>query len=507
MNAVDAAPSAATAGGTRQARRARVGGALAATAVATLVSAIDLGRPAPWIDEAATILAVQRPWDGLLALAHGADAPLVPYYIVLKLWLRLVFFVPALVGARMMSALAAGATVGVLYWLMTRRTGWRSAVAAGLVLIAMPGFGRFAQEARPYALLGLLVAVSWLAWSYHRWPPTPVAALICYPLALAAAVVTSLFGAFQWPSQAGALITARGRTKRQLFGMFAGFVVAGVLAAVPAEAAARHGTGPQEIGSTGAVDQLATLVQAVEVEPGHWVLAAATLVLAVVGLAAAVRGENSGERELAVMAAWWLTLPTALSLIVVCWHPGLLRPRYFEPALVPLALLAGLGIVAAARRSYPHGRGAAAALVAVLLGGVVVCSVPTQLRIRASDGHDRLTPVVLAAVDSELAQHPDGRLLVGGRLSAVLVVARPDLAARNVGAVVRRGSRQLWPGVPSRAAVAGALGDAHDLIWVDGVRDLTAPLPNRPPLLVHGEGFSVVSARRIGSWFVVVLRR
>lgn len=503
MTGVDVAPDADA----TMTRRVRLGAALASAVVATLVSTIDIGRPAPWIDEAATLLAVRRPWSGLFALVQGADAPLVPYYAVLKLWLRLVSFAPALVGARMLSALAAGMSVGLLFLLVTRRTSWRPAAAGVIVLLAMPGFVRFAQEARPYALLGLMVTASWLAWSSHRWPPTRRAAVVCYPLTLAASVVTSLFGLFQWPAQAAAMITASRRTRRQLLALLVSFAVAGMLAIVPAAAAVRRGTGPREIGPTGVVDQLSTLAQAVEVDPGHWGLAVVVCALALVGFVAAVRGNHSDERELAVMAAWWLLAPTALSLAVVYWHPGLLRARYFVPALVPLAILAGLGIVAAAQWGHRRGRIGARGVAAVLLGGVIALGLPTQVQIRAEDGHDVLTPLVLGVIDTEVAAHPQARLFVGGHLSAILVVERPDLAARNVGAVVRSGSRQLWPAPPHRADFRAAMSDAHDVVWVVDTGDPMSPPPGRPPSRLRRDGFAVTSVQQVGPWFVALLRR
>ena len=106
MTGVDVAPDADA----TMTRRVRLGAALASAVVATLVSTIDIGRPAPWIDEAATLLAVRRPWSGLFALVQGADAPLVPYYAVLKLWLRLVSFAPALNFPRFCSMPSANAS-------------------------------------------------------------------------------------------------------------------------------------------------------------------------------------------------------------------------------------------------------------------------------------------------------------------------------------------------------------------------------------------------------------
>ena len=54
-------------------------------AAATLIMMIwGLGRPALWLDESASVIATQRSWAGLWVLLGGTDAPLVPYYALLK---------------------------------------------------------------------------------------------------------------------------------------------------------------------------------------------------------------------------------------------------------------------------------------------------------------------------------------------------------------------------------------------------------------------------------------
>ena len=43
-----------------------------------------LGRPALWLDESASVVATQRSWPDLWVMLGGSDAPLVPYYALLK---------------------------------------------------------------------------------------------------------------------------------------------------------------------------------------------------------------------------------------------------------------------------------------------------------------------------------------------------------------------------------------------------------------------------------------
>ncbi|HEY3410244.1 MAG TPA: hypothetical protein VGK53_18910, partial [Propionicimonas sp.] len=56
------------------------------TLVAFGVTLFRIGVPSPWVDEAVTVLVVRRPWSGITALLPGADAPLVPYYLLAKAW-------------------------------------------------------------------------------------------------------------------------------------------------------------------------------------------------------------------------------------------------------------------------------------------------------------------------------------------------------------------------------------------------------------------------------------
>ena len=59
--------------------------AVGTAVVSAVLLAWDLGRPALWLDESASVVATQRSWPNVVRLLHGPDAPLVPYYVLLKL--------------------------------------------------------------------------------------------------------------------------------------------------------------------------------------------------------------------------------------------------------------------------------------------------------------------------------------------------------------------------------------------------------------------------------------
>ena len=129
-------------------------------AAATLTMMVwGLGRPALWLDESASVIATQRTWAGLWVLLSGTDAPLVPYYALLK----------AACSAATSIAPSSAASPEVLYrwpsvvvtvlsaWALTlwlaRRCPPELAIGTGVLLLATGSFSRYAQEARPYVFV------------------------------------------------------------------------------------------------------------------------------------------------------------------------------------------------------------------------------------------------------------------------------------------------------------------------------------------------------------------
>jgi len=149
---------------------------------------IDLGGPLLWEDEgdtavyARTILqfGVPRAWDGRTFIdsddglrvaprALGQDlvmvgTPWLPYYVTAA---SFALFGESEWAARFPFALAALATVVMLYVFVLRATGSvRAAFAAALLLVASVQFQLYARESRSYALNMLLTVV--LLWGFLR---------------------------------------------------------------------------------------------------------------------------------------------------------------------------------------------------------------------------------------------------------------------------------------------------------------------------------------------------
>src|SRR5215213_3124088 len=136
-------------------------GALAAiVALAAALRFATLTTQSYWLDEAVTVDLLHKSFGGMLsAIPDGESTPPL-YYVLAWLWTHV--FGTGEAGLRSLSALIGVATVPVAYAaaarLVTRRTGL---VVAAIVAVN-PLLVWFSQEARAYALLVLLTAVSLL---------------------------------------------------------------------------------------------------------------------------------------------------------------------------------------------------------------------------------------------------------------------------------------------------------------------------------------------------------
>lgn len=524
-------PSERTDGPTATVRRwllAGVGG------LALALGLFRIGRPAPWGDEAVTVIVVRRSWSGILALSGGADAPMILYYLLAKAWSTALGWLPTLTAVRSLSAVAAALAVVCLAAVAARLSGLAAGVGAGGVLMLLPGFTRYAQEARPYALLVLATTAGWLAWAAWRRPEpgrdgpgvrrvvgSPGGAL-AYLATLAAAPLLHLFGLLQWPAQLLADLTAPGLAWRARWRrvLLTGGAMVAVLLVVgyPVLSAMVHGTAAAPRQFSRIRNVLAQTITAfTPIEP-----ALPVLVLAGLGLVAGLvrTGVTSPHRDLVRVAALWFLVPLGLGIGLALTRPVLLRARYWQPLLAPLAALAAVALVALAHAVFvllaPTGTGArrravaALAAAAVGLGGVaalVVAAVPHQIAIRQSDGHRvRLAPAV-TKVAALLADDPDLPVLVSPRSrSVILVASRPEWTARNPLIRIEDAGTSAWPVEESAEVVAARLLGHDTAVWVLADRGPTKR-PVAAPAILDGTGFELVEVSRAGTWWVAVLQR
>jgi Dolichyl-phosphate-mannose-protein mannosyltransferase len=137
-----------------------------------------------WLDEGFTIAYSRMPWDRVLGLLGAYDAHPPGYYVLVK---AVASFVPQPEAGRYLSVTAGMLTIGVLYGLASRLTSRPAALVALVVLALSPLAVWYSQDARPYAVTGLVVALAYLALvAFYQTPRVRWAAL--YAVAISAAV-------------------------------------------------------------------------------------------------------------------------------------------------------------------------------------------------------------------------------------------------------------------------------------------------------------------------------
>ena len=312
-----------------------------------------------WLDEAVTRQLVTRPLGSMLsAIPHSESTPPL-YYVLAWAWARV--FGAGEAGLRSLSALAGSATIVVLALIARRLAGERAGLAAAAIAASSPLLIWYGQEARAYALLVLLVALSILCLQGER--------LAAWALVAALALATHYFAVFAVVPEAGWVLWRHGR---RALAPAAGVALAG--AALLPLAVVQAG------GSRAAFIRSSSLGTRVVALPKQFLIGYATphaTVLAVVAVAIAAALALSlrrVDRALLALAAIGVGVPLLLALAGADY----LITRNVIGALVPLIAVAG----AAAARSR-----AGPALVAALcaIGAVAFVGVETHAAYQRDD--------------------------------------------------------------------------------------------------------------------------
>lgn len=127
----------------------------------------NLGAAPFWYDEAFSDLATALPWPKMLQALIGDVHP--PAHYVLLHWIQLLGL-GGTWGLRLLSALFSTASVilaGYLAWMITKNK-WIP-IATMFVMATNPANLHYAQEARMYAMLQMLVLVGMIAIYQRRW--------------------------------------------------------------------------------------------------------------------------------------------------------------------------------------------------------------------------------------------------------------------------------------------------------------------------------------------------
>lgn len=434
------------------------------TGLATvLVLGWGLGASALWLDEGATVIATQRTWSDLWALSGGADAPLLPYYLLLKFFTGAArTLCPALgehpeVLYRLPSFLVGVLTSWLLAAWASRLAPARSVTVSSAMFLLCWGFSRYGQEARPYAVVLFLAVVATVVWGAlitdrrHRWSAgyaLTVGLMISMHTLSAGLVAAHVVAALLCPPPGD---------RRRAFWTTLGAGAAGALSAAPMVlATTAHGTGPQFIYPDLSPRYVLILFGKLFTAGDPPVLLVGPVVL--LGLVGLVQVRPGPSAFIARLAACWAFVPLVMMAPVMIIHPNLLVPRYALFVVPAWALLAGLGVMSiaesVARTAYADVL--VATVAAALVAATAVVQIGTLAQLRTPTGHtEDIRPAVAAVQRPEVS---DLDIVVSSnRGSALVGVYGRKVEKRLLGQVVQRDGAAIWPNVVTAKTLRKAL--------------------------------------------------
>lgn len=315
------------------------------TTLAAVLRFATIGLQAYHHDEIVTASRILRGsfWHAMDAVGFSESAP--PLYYALA-WIWTQFTGTGEVGLRSLSALAGVATVPVAFLIGRELRGERAGIAAAALVAVNPMLLWYSQEARSYALLVLLCAVSLLYFLRAR-DRGERRDFVLWGLASGLALGTHYFAIF--PIAVEALLLLHRRRESALgFGILAGFafllapLVVHQMSYGHAEWISTFNLGHRlwETAATFAVGETSDVIA----RPEQPELAFLPLALALAALALiAIRGEREERRAAAVpLAIAATTIGVPLVLAVLPGGKDYVLGRNLIPALLPLLIAVAL---------------------------------------------------------------------------------------------------------------------------------------------------------------------
>ncbi|HEY5175563.1 MAG TPA: glycosyltransferase family 39 protein [Terriglobales bacterium] len=160
---------------------------------------LHLGQKSYWWDEVATVEICTVPFSGFWRWLWRFEANMSFYYLLVRLW---VHFGHGEAWVRLFSAVAAVASIPLIYAIGTRLSGKGAGLLSALLLSINAAHVAYAQEARSYALLMLLCLLSLVF--FLRMRDAGNGNALAYVLVSGLAVYTHFFAVFflfaQWSS-------------------------------------------------------------------------------------------------------------------------------------------------------------------------------------------------------------------------------------------------------------------------------------------------------------------
>ncbi|MGK4582618.1 glycosyltransferase family 39 protein [Kitasatospora sp. HPMI-4] len=400
-----------------------------------LLGLYRITTPEPWRDEISSWSAANRTLPQLFAMLGNVDASNGVYYLVLHAWTGV--FGDSVLSLRLPSALAMAAAaaftaLAALRWFRSRV----AAVAAGLLLAALPNVSAYAQEARSYAIVTCAVAAG--GWCLLRALERPRAARWAwYGLCTALAGVFHLVSLSSLAGQC-LLVGLHFRSVRdaRVLRRFPVAALAALLPTVPVMLLGRRQSGRQ-------LDWVAVATRHRLRMFWPEFLGSFSVMYAFLALAAAALLWR-GRRTAAVQAAALAVLPVLGVWLVSQGRTSYFVDRYLLFTLPAWAALAGggVGAVHAAVRALgarpappgardplkalprawrPTGPGLAAALALAVVAVPGLLGLPEQRGARHVTAHTETDYRGAARLVASGYRDGDGLVAVGGRKAWMMV--------------------------------------------------------------------------------------
>jgi hypothetical protein len=402
--------SSATAGRSWSLVRPALIAVAALTVLATAIRFYHLGHQGFWFDEATTALLVHFSPGKMLGLIPKTESTPPLYYCLAWVWARIFGYDEA--GLRSLSAVAGIATVPVMYAAAKRLVSVRAGLIAAALTACNPLLIWYSQEARSYALLVLLSALSLLAFTYLLERPSPRSGA-AWAIASALALFTHYYAILVVIPQALWLLHLHRR--RSAVQVAIGAVAVCGLALLPLAIDQQGNHRSKWIAHISLSRRVKQIVPQFTIgfgSPAYDVLEPLAVALAVFGVVLLLTRAIGAERRGALLAGGLAVGGLVLNLLLVGGGVDDLLTRNLIALWVPAAIAVAGGF--AIRRPRFVGVGAAVALCAI--GLVAAVGVAQDRNLQRPDWR---------GVAALLGTHPTGAAATGGR--AILVQNYKDL--------------------------------------------------------------------------------
>ncbi len=349
---------------------------LGAALLTAVVSIFRADRPGLWADELATWGMTTVPGGSLWGLLQSTDLVNGPYYLVMWAWSELLG--NSDLALRLPSAIAMTVAAALVAVLGSRFGGPRVGLLAGLLFAVLPATSRYGQEARVYALVVCVAALSTLLLTRALERPR-FSRFLPYLLSVAVLGLLNVVSLMLLVAHGLMVLILLRRT-------FVGWLASAVVGAAPGAALLYL-----SLGQRGQVSWIApATVRSLAGLPDElFGMTAVGGCLVVLGALAV------SYRHPAIVYTAWALVPTVL-LFAAGHYTSVWLPRYLLFTLPAWVLLAAITL-----DRVPLVRGL------LVVAAVALVSVPAQMTLRGPAGHEQDTRG-LATIIANNEQPGDG---------------------------------------------------------------------------------------------------